>query len=229
MASTPAQAYNYDVFEPAPYVTAACDGPTPDEDLSHETVRTLDGAVVRLGELTGQVLVLETGSTTCPLYRGNIRRMARVADRHPEAAFVVLYTREAHPGERRGAHRSLDDKLLIASQLTEDAGEWRTILVDDLDGVLHHRLEGAPNSVTVLDGEGRVVVYLHDSDPSAVDRVLDDLAAGRPPRAPRSRFRPPTPRTAIGALRRGGWQAIRDFARGFPELVRWRLRGGPGC
>ena len=229
MDRTPAQAYNYQIFEPGPYVDAACDGPVVGEDLGDEPVWMLDGSRSSLRQLTDGTLVLETGSTTCPLYRGNIRRMQRVADRFTDVAFVVLYTREAHPGERRGAHRSRDDKLATAGRLADDAGEWRTIVVDDLDGPLHRRLEGAPNSVTILDHHGEVIAYLHDSDPTAVAGVLEDLAAGREPAIPRARFRPPTPRVAIGALRRGGWQAVRDFLRGFPTLLRWRLGGGSGC
>lgn len=155
--------------------------------------------------------------------------MARVAGRHPDVAFVVLYTREAHPGERRGAHRDLADKLDMARGLVDLAREWRRVVVDDLDGSLHRRLEGAPNSVTILDPDGRVRCYLHDSDPSAVGRVLEELSAGRSPSEPRTRFRPPTPRTALAALLTGGRTALRDFVRGFPALVRWRIRGGPTC
>lgn len=229
MGTTPAEAYNYDVFEPAPYIEGGCDGPGPGEALGDAPVWTLGGARLGLGELTDRVLVLETGSTTCPLYRGNIQRMARVADRHPDVAFVVLYTREAHPGERRGAHRDRDDKLEVARRLVDHAGEWRQVVVDDLDGMLHRRLEGAPNSVTILDRDGRVQCYLHDNDPSAVGQVLDDLSAGRSPRVPRTRFRPPNPRTAVAALLTGGRDALRDFLRGLPALLRWRISGGPSC
>lgn len=229
MGATPTESYNYDVFEPAPYIEAGCDGPDVGDTLGDTPVWTLDGSRRRLGELTDGLLVLETGSTTCPLYRGNVRRMARVAVRHPEATFAVLYTREAHPGARRGAHRDRDDKLDAASQLVDQAGEWRTVVVDDLDGPLHRRLEGAPNSVTILDRDGRVRCYLHDNDPSAVAQVLEDLAAGRSPSVPHARFRPPTPRTALGALRTGGKGAVRDFLRALPALLRWRISGGPGC
>jgi hypothetical protein len=229
MGTTPADAYNYEVFEPAPYIETGCDGPVAGEALADASVWTLDGARLRLGGLTDRLLVLETGSTTCPLYRGNIRRMARVASRHPDVVFVVLYTREAHPGERRGAHRDRDDKLAVAGRLVEQAGEWRPVVVDDLGGSLHRRLEGAPNSVTVLDGDGRVRWYLHDNDPSAVGQVLDDLSAGRSPRVTRTRFRPPDPRTALAALLTGGRDALRDFLRGLPALLRWRISGGPRC
>lgn len=36
MGTTPADAYNYDVFEPAPYIEAGCDGPRAGEALGDE-------------------------------------------------------------------------------------------------------------------------------------------------------------------------------------------------
>lgn len=98
--TTPGDAYNYDTFRPGPYVHGGCDGPTPGEPLAGMMVQRLDGSAVRLGEFVDGTTVIEAGSTTCPLYRGNVRRMRGVTTAHPEARFVVLYTREAHPGGR---------------------------------------------------------------------------------------------------------------------------------
>ncbi|CAN5891762.1 hypothetical protein BH23ACT10_BH23ACT10_16490 [soil metagenome] len=228
MKTTPANAYNYDIFEPAPYVQADCSGPTPGTTLGDAIVERLDGPPIRLAEVADGPLVVETGSTTCPLYRRNIPKMRAVADAHP-AAFAMLYTREAHPGERRGAHRDMADKRAAAATLPDAAGEWRQILVDDLDGTLHRRLEGAPDSITVLDHAGTVLSYHHDGDPRAVGAFLDSLEAGRPDPSIRARFVPPAPHVALPALLVGGWQAVRDFARGLPALALYRLRGGQHC
>lgn len=229
MRTTPADAYNYDIFEPAPYVRSDCTGPTPGTSLAGIEVERLDGTTTTLDALTDGVVVLETGSTTCPLYRRNIPKMRAVADRHPQATFVLLYTREAHPGERRGAHVDMPDKRSVAASLPDAAGEWREILIDDLDGTLHRRLEGAPDSATILDGSGTVLAYIHDADPAAVAELLGQVRAGRGDLDARIRFRPPTPRVAFAALLTGGWQAVRDFARGLPALAAWRLRGGSTC
>ncbi len=225
MRTTPAQAYNYDAFEPGPYIATDCDGPPPGSNLGDVEVERLDGTTTTLAAVAGHTLVLETGSTTCPLYRGNVARMRRIAERHPDATFALLYTREAHPGERRGRHRDMDDKRAAAAGVAKAAAEWRTILIDDIDGTLHRRLEGAPNSVTVLDASGTVLAYFHDSDPRAVSRFLE----GRHAAPIRARFRPAPPVATARALLTGGWQAVRDFVRGLPALARYRITGGPAC
>jgi hypothetical protein len=227
--STPSDTYNYDTFRPAPYVEGGCDGPGPGEYLGGARLWRPDDATTTLGAFVTGTTVLETGSTTCPLYRGNIRRMRRLARRHPDVRFAVLYTRGAHPGGRRGPHRGLDDKRATAAVLGDQAGEWREVLVDDLDGPLHRRLAGAPNSVVVLDGDARVIRWMHDTDPAAVDAVLAGYAAGDPTVAPRAAFRPAPPHTTLRALLRGGASALWDFVRAMPTLLRYRLGGGADC
>jgi hypothetical protein len=227
--TTPGDTYNYDTFRPAPYVEGGCDGPEPGEHLGDVAVWQVDGTPTSLSEAVDGVTVLEAGSTTCPLYRGNVRRMHAVSRRHPEVTFVVLYTREAHPGGRRGPHRDLEDKRATAAALPEEAGEWRHVLVDDLEGPLHQRLAGAPNSVLVLDGRARVIRWMHDADPTALDATLAALRDGRPPGDVRASFRPPPPHIAVRALLRGGPRAVWDFALGLPTLMRYRLSGGADC
>ncbi len=229
MTSTPDHTYNYDTFRPGPYVEGGCDGPEHGVRLGDVTVWRADGTPTSLTQFVDGVTVLEAGSTTCPLYRGNVRRMRRVARKHPGVAFVVLYTREAHPGGRRGPHRDLEDKLATAAELPQEAGEWRQVVVDDVDGPLHRRLAGAPNSVLFLDGQAEVIRWLHDADPAAVDAVLDALDNGRSPGQARASFQPPPPHIALRALLRGGPKAVWDFALGMPTLLRYRLTGGASC
>lgn len=201
----------------------------PGQLLAEVTVRRPAGAVTTLGRFVRGITVLEAGSTTCPLYRGNVRPMRKLAETHPTVTFAVLYTREAHPGERRGPHRDIPDKLEAASELRTEAGEWRPILVDDVEGTLHRRLTGAPNSVLILDREARVLRWMHHADPRAVDRVLVALEKGEALGDQRAVFRPPPPHIALRALLRGGVKALWDFLLGLPALVRYRLSGGSPC
>lgn len=226
--TTPADTYNYDTFRPAAYIEGGCDGPEPGKELGELTVYRLNGEPAKLRHVLAGTAVIEAGSTTCPLYRGNVRRMRAVAARHPDARFLVLYTREAHPGERRGPHIELQDKIGVAGELPNEAGEWREILVDDIDGTFHRQLAGAPNSVLVLNGNAVVEAWMHDADPDAVDCVLEDLESGRSPRT-RTRFRPPPPHVALRALWRGGAKAFWDFTLALPSLIRYRLSGGASC
>jgi hypothetical protein len=225
--TTTSASYNYSTFRPDDHFEAPCDGPAPGDDLGGQAVHDLDGRAHRLRDLLRGTTVLETGSTTCPLYAAQVSPMQRVAARHEDVDFAVLYVREAHPGERRGPHRDLDDKLGAARRLAGDAGEWRTVWVDDLAGSLHRTLSASPDTVVVLDGEGRVLAWLHENDATAVDEALDSIAAGESVTVS-PRFRPPPPR-AIAALARGGRRAEWDFVRGLPTLVRHRLRGEAPC
>ena len=226
--TTPADTYNYDTFRPAPYVEGGCDGPAPGDDLAGYDVALPDGSAASLGEIVEGLTVIETGSTTCPLYCANVSPMRAVAERHPEVRFAVLYTREAHPGGRRGAHTDLADKLEAASGLASEAGEWRTVLVDRLGGDLHRTLAASPNSLVVLDETARVVQWMHDADAEALEQVLTAIPDGQSTAA-RTSFHPPSPRIAMRALMRGGPKAVWDFVLGLPVLIRYRLAGGADC
>jgi hypothetical protein len=106
---------------------------------------TLEGSRVSLSELRGRPVVLEFGSYTCPIFCGHIEPMEAIAERHPEATFLVLYTREAHPGEVTGEHRSVQDKHAAARRLVAEEPIKRAVLIDDLEGTVH-RAYGEPGT-----------------------------------------------------------------------------------
>lgn len=226
--STLDSTYNYTTFRPGHYLEGACDGPSPGEPLGDYVIHDLDGHASRLEDLTEGVTVIETGSTTCPLYCAQIEPMREVARRHPGVRFVMLYTREAHPGERRGRHESIEDKIGEASRADESAGEWREVWVDGLNGELHKRLSGSPNSMTVLDADAAVIAWHRDSDARATGELLERLASGSDISDVRPKFRPP-PLRALRALFRGGWKGVWDFMRGLPAVASYRLSGGSPC
>ncbi len=220
--STPDEAYNYDTFRPAAYIQRSGSGPSSGTDLGDHIVHCADGTRTTLGELVDRPTVVETGSTTCPLYCANVSRMKDVASRHAEVDFLMLYTREAHPGGRQGPHTDLDQKLAAASTLPSAVGESRTVVVDELDGRLHRLLGAGPNSLVVLDERACIVTSMGDADPVALERVLTGLAAGDLPDST-PRFRLPFPAVAVRALLRGGAGAVWDFMIGLPALARYRL------
>ncbi len=220
--STPDERYNYETFRPATHIGHNGVQPAPGDDLSDHVICHLDGTGVTLGQVIDRPTVLETGSTTCPLYSANVSPMAELADRHPDVGFLVLYIREAHPGGRQGPHRHLDQKLAAAATLPTAVGETRTVVVDDHDGSLHRALGETPNSVVVLDERARVVTWMADADPAAVERVLCGLQAGELPTVT-PRFRLPSPPVTLRALLRGGRRAVWDFVIGLPALANYRI------
>lgn len=216
--------YNYEHFRPTDYDFMEFAGPRVGESVPDVPLRDADGDEVRLSDYRGRWVVLEVGSLTCPMYAQNVSPAAELAEEFPDAAFLLLYVREAHPGERTGPHRSFDEKLQQARRVRPLYGERRRILVDDLHGSLHRALGEFPNMVYVLDDEGSVV---DRADWMSPDRVRQVLQRREPlhhcdhihPRDIRS-----SPWFGLRVLLNGGWVAVRDFLRALPKLLRQHSR-----
>jgi hypothetical protein len=70
--------------------------------------------------------------------------------------FLLAYVREAHPGERYPAHKTQEQKIRDAKDLTELENIGAKILVDDLEGTIHRSYGQQPNMLYVIDKQGRV-------------------------------------------------------------------------
>lgn len=180
----------------------------------------IDGTQVALSDYRGKPVVLETGSVTCPMYAGRIEAMNAMAYRFPEVTFLVLYVREAHPGERIGPHRSRADKVANARRAVDEDGEGRTVLIDDQVGTAHHLYGAMPNTVHVIDAGGIVVFRAMWNDPDAVAAALRLMRSGQDPGSVPARFRPAGGATLLRILHRAGRQALWDFAKSSGSLVR---------
>ena len=139
--------YDWDVF-----VGPAAGDPVKDYDFTD-----LDaGRTVKLSDFKGKWAVLETGSSTCSMYTKNIPDMDSLAQEFPDVEFLVIYVREAHPGERLHQHKSQGEKLEAARLLKPRYKEFRRILVDSYEGD-YHRAHGAmPNTIYVIRPDGTV-------------------------------------------------------------------------
>lgn len=215
--------YNYEHFGLGSRTMDRLDGVCVGEPAPDFTATRIDGTEVALSDYRGKPVVLETGSVTCPMYAGRIEAMNAMAYRFPEVAFLVLYVREAHPGERIGAHRSLADKVTKARIAVEEDQEGRTVLVDDEAGTAHHRYGAMPNTVHVIDAQGVVAFRAMWNDPGAVETVLRRMRVGQDPGSVPARFRPAGARIVLRVLHRAGRQALWDFAKAFGRLA-WAHR-----
>ncbi len=214
-----ASSYNYARFRSARYDLAAFDGPVVGDPMPDVGLEDLDGQRRSFADYRGQTLVVETASITCPMYVKGIGPMTELARRHGDVAFVVLYVREAHPGERLGPHRGRADKREAAERLAPTLGEKREVLIDDLGGTAHKALGAFPNMVYIAGPDGRVRFRSDWADPSAVAEVLADTAS---PDLLATSHRPPakpSPVTAVRTLLTGGWVALFDFVRALPSLL----------
>lgn len=146
-----------------------------------------------------------------------------MADRHPEAEWVFVYTREAHPGENVPHHDTFERKLAHARLLRDETGIRRPILVDDLSGTVHRRYGDMPNMTWVVDRGGRVVYKANWTSAANVEAFLDRYVSAREARPPgvgmamyeteQIEFRRTDHKKFQEHLHRNGPSAVEEFAR----------------
>lgn len=217
--------YNYDHFGLDHRTMDHLEGVSIGESAPDFTAARLDGTTVTLSQFRGKPVVLETGSVSCPMYVSRVEPMNALAFRYPDAEFLVLYVREAHPGQHINAHRTDVQKVAAARMVVDTEREGRTILVDDLQGTAHRLYGAMPNTVHVIDADGTVVFRAMWNDPPAVETALRKVLAGQDAGTVQSLFRPAGMATVLRVLRRAGWRAVWDFAIAFPRLARAHLPG----
>ncbi len=211
-------AYNYQQFNADEYNLSDFRGPAPGTKAPDFTLPLATGGTARLLQFDGDFLVLETGSITCPLFQGRRPAMTRLDHSRKNVSFAVLYVREAHPGETIGAHKSDSDKQAAARQLAEKDGEQRRIFIDGLEGAAHAAYGAYPNAVFIINRNGCVVWASDWNNPSATERALDLLQAGKPASV-RAYFKPVPPSVSLRILRNSGRGALPDFLRSLPSLI----------
>jgi len=107
--------------------------------------------------------------------------------------FYQLYTREPHPGEdwskRSGEQRwnfsekkqtkTMDEREEYAEEMAEEWGQNRPILIDIFgeDCVQNWLGGGAPNSLAVIDRDGKLTLWQVWSDAEKLRTHIDELLA----------------------------------------------------
>ena len=212
--------YNYDHFTPQEYHFEVFEGLAAGDRFQDAEVFTLEGQPARLSDyLRDKPLVLETGSMTCPMYGQSVRPMLTLATEYPELDFLLLYVREAHPGERVPAHRTQQEKIDAARLSRRRYDDNRATVVDTVDGVAHRIYGAMPNSVYVIDSDGTILFRSIWNNAEHMKGVLGRIASRK---VVLSRDFQPVPPFSFAALRTlwmGGIVAVWDFVRGLPRLV----------
>lgn len=226
--TSPADTYNYRAFsfglEDGASERFLRDAPQLGAPAPNFELPDLEGRHHRLTDWLGRPVVVEFGSYTCPIFCGHIPAMAHVATKHPEAAFVVVYTREAHPGERIPAHATVANKSHCAHRLVHQHELGRLVLVDDLDGTVHRAYGTAWDTMFVIDARGVVVLRRAWNHPAQVADTLTALRSGERVRIESVEMAPPVDPVGFGhRLLRGGRQALLDFYQSAPPPVRAQL------
>ncbi len=221
------QTYNYRHFGPEYYDFRNFDGPEPGDNAPDFEAVTLEGQTVEFSDFRGRWVVLETGSLTCPITDSKVHVMDELNKRFEDVEFILLYTREAHPGEHYEAHTSLEDKLERARTFLAEYDVERTVLVDEIEGTAHRKYGGMPNSVHIVNPDGVVVMRGDWNNIRTVTEVLKNKDENRINERDIYRGRPVFFTQKKGVLRvltDAGPRAVWDFIKHAPTLAMMHLK-----
>ena len=211
------ETYNYTRFKMSNYELGYFPGPKAGEQVDYGyTLTDLSGNVVNLEDYKGKWLVIESGSLTCPMYVKNVKPFAKLKDKYPDVEWLVVYVREAHPGEKARPATSIDEKIGYATRTRDDYKEARPIAVDTVDGKWHHDWGLLPNTVYVINPEGKVIYRADWSFPNRVDLVLQNRDEVDPNE--HIAIIGAAPWITIPVTLKGGWVALYDILIIFPKV-----------
>jgi hypothetical protein len=126
--------------------------PAPDFDLP-----TIHGGRLRKADFAGRPVLVSFASITDPIAASAAPVLKRLHGEHGhEVAFVTVYVREAHPGDRIPQPRTAEWKLRHARAYGDRDGIPWPVAVDDLEGTVHRAFGGNGASAFLVDANGNV-------------------------------------------------------------------------
>ena len=208
-------------------------GLAPGQEAPDFTLPSADGASLQLSDLRGRPVLLHFVSYTCPVTRGGIAAMRELYRLYGEQVrFVEVLIRQAHPGERRGAYRSSEQKLQDARDYAREENVSWPVLVDDLDCSVQRAYGGLAAAAYLIDSHGTVAFCGTWGQSPALREALDDLLARGGVGAPAGKGT--DRRLHLGAAimagrsgpARGGRRSFIDLELGFPGANLLMIVGG---
>lgn len=199
--------------------------PGPGDRIPGFDLPVLDGGRFSSTDLGRLPVLLVFGSRTCPVTEsaGPVLHAlhAEVGDR---VRFVMVNTREAHPGDVFGQPATFAEKVIHAEELRAHHGLPFEVAIDDIDGRLHRAMSPKPNSAYLIDPAGVIRYRAHwANDERGLRAALTAAAAGRHPARRRSRAMLGPLMRAVGHLPGvvsfAGRQVERDVWRAAPPLA----------
>ncbi len=197
---------------------------------SFELVTTSGDRLVNHDVFGDKPVLVIFGSMTCPMTASAAPSVQELYDEFGDRVeFIMLYVREAHPGEQISQAETMEEKVAHAKTLKEFYNINWAVAVDNIDGDLHRALDPKPNSAYLVDSAGTIVFRsLWAADRDALRQALDAAAAGRVPAKKQSDALIGPVTRAMGQVQevmtRGGPQAVRDLWRaGFPMALAGRV------
>ncbi|MFC8849682.1 MULTISPECIES: TlpA family protein disulfide reductase [unclassified Micromonospora] len=218
----PGTAYRFDRFTVRLLVddlTFGRDAPGGGDPVPAFDLPTLDGGRFRSDDLGTRPVLLVFGSRTCPVTESAGPVLRRLHHEYADRVrFVLVNTREAHPGDVFGQPRTAGQKRAHAEELRDRHGVPFEVAVDAVDGRLHRAMSPKPNSAYLIDPGGVVRHRTHwANDERDLRAALAAVVAGRTPPRPHSR-------RMVGPLLRavGHLPGVTAFAGRTVERDVWR-------
>jgi len=142
------------------------------------TVTDLDGKSTGLSDYLGKKhVVFEFGCITAPVFINDIVTLNHLHARYrdEDIQFLIVYAREAHPGENYPAHTAFEQKLAHARDLQRLENVQFPVVVDSLEGEAHRRYGLRPSPVYVINKDGLIVYKASWLNPDELDLALGQL------------------------------------------------------
>jgi thiol-disulfide isomerase/thioredoxin len=202
-------------------------GAAPGDAFPEFELTSTDGSrLVNADIFADRPVLFVFGSMTCPMTASSAPSIQDLYDEFGDRVeFVMLYVREAHPGENFSQVETMQDKLESARALQKFYNINWIVAADSVDGDLHLALDPKPNAAYLINSKGKILFRsLWAADYDALQQALDDATAGRAMLQTQStRMLAPVAR-AMGmvqeVMQRGGPQAVSDLWRaGFPMAL----------
>lgn len=203
----------------------------PGDSMPSFELTTTDGERLTNSDvLNDRPVLLVFGSMTCPMTASSAPSIQDLQTEFGDRVeFIMLYVREAHPGENYPQVEAIEDKIQAAKALKDFYKiEW-TVAVDTLEGGLHRALDPKPNAAYLVGSNGIILFRsLWAADYDALRQALKDASDGRAMlRTQSTKLVIPVAR-AMGMVRetmeRAGPQAVGDLWRaGFPMALAGRV------
>ena len=199
--------------------------PGPGDRVPDFDIELLESGRLTSANLGPLPVLLVFGSLTCPVTESSgavLRRLhVRFGDR---VRFIMVNTREAHPGQHIPQPRTLAEKRVHATQLRAHHRFAFEVAVDGIDGAFHRAMGPKPNSAYLVRPDGIIAYRAHwANDEAGLARAIAGaLARGAAYMGRSSAMFGPLLR-AIGHLpgivRRGGSKVARDVWIAVPPFA----------
>jgi glutathione peroxidase-family protein len=192
-------------------------------------LRDLDGKTVRLSRYRGKSnVVLMFGSVTCGATATQLRagkpsiRSLYARYKKKGFEFLLIYTKEPHPGENVPQPTTMDERVKNAVRLKQEEKVNFPMLIDTPDNAVRSVYRGRANGTFIVNKDGVLVFRSSWTHGPELAQVLYDLQAWEKGQARNELVRVCYSERLVGLLRnkrisasvhrRAGPQAAEDFA-----------------